>query len=128
MPNYTEIVWTGGMALLMGLLIGLERERNPAAKAGLRARRLDVVAQAERDYIAIHTAEHIITLYRDAFVPQAEASPAAALAAYRPPKVDFQTLVTAVIEVLDLRQQYFRAIADHEIALARLRQLIGEQP
>jgi outer membrane protein, heavy metal efflux system len=99
-----------------------------AAKAGLRARRLDVVAAAERDFIAIHTAEHIITLYRDALVPQAEASRAAALAAYRTGKVDFQTLVTAVIEVLDLRQQYVRAIADHEIALARLRQLIGEQP
>jgi hypothetical protein len=30
--------------------------------------------------------------------------------------------------VLRVRQEYFRALADHEIAVARIRQTIGEQP
>ncbi len=37
MPNYTEIVWTGGMALLLGLLIGLEREHSQREEEALFA-------------------------------------------------------------------------------------------
>ena len=42
-------------------------------------------------------------------------------------KVDFQTLLSAVIDVLNLNQEYFRAIADHEIAIAKLKEIIGDQ-
>jgi uncharacterized membrane protein (DUF4010 family) len=37
MPTYFEIAWTGGMALLMGLLIGLEREHSQREEGGLFA-------------------------------------------------------------------------------------------
>jgi hypothetical protein len=51
-----------------------------------------------------------------------------ATAAYQVGKVDFQTLLSAVIDVLRIKQEYFRTLADHEIAVARIRQTIGEQP
>lgn len=102
----------------------LEKE---AASQAMRAARLGADSGASREQIAIRTADRIITLYRDGLIPQSEASRAAALAGYRTGKVDFQTLMSAVIEALNLKQEYFRAIADHEIAIAKLREIIGEQ-
>jgi hypothetical protein len=33
-----------------------------------------------------------------------------------------------VIDVLRVKQEYFRTLADHEIAAAKIRQTIGKQP
>jgi len=32
-----------------------------------------------------------------------------------------------VIDVLRLRQEYYRTLADHEIAVAKIREIIGDQ-
>jgi len=50
----------------------------------------------------------------------------AALAAYRVSKVDFQTLISAFIALLNLKEESYRELADHEIAVAKLKQIIGE--
>ena len=84
------------------------------------------VAGIDRQIVAIRTAERIITLYRDGLIPQSSATRAAAYAGYSSGKVDFQTLLSAVIDVLNLNQEYFRAIADHEIAIAKLKEIIGD--
>ena len=101
----------------------LERE---AAKDRVRASRLDVAAEMERDWITVRTQERIIDLYRDGLIPQARATFDSAMAAYRTARIDFQTLLSATVDVLNLNEQYYRAIADHEIAVARIRRIIGE--
>jgi outer membrane protein TolC len=98
-----------------------------AASEQVRAARLDAASGVDREIVAIRTAERIITLYRDGLIPQSSATRAAAYAGYSSGKVDFQTLLSAVIDVLDLNQEYFRAIADHEIAIAKLKEIIGDQ-
>jgi hypothetical protein len=50
----------------------------------------------------------------------------AALAAYRVSKADFQTLLSAFADLLNLHEEYYRELADHEIAVANLEQIIGE--
>ena len=69
-----------------------------------------------------------MTLYRDGLIPQAKATRDAALNGYRVGKVDFQTLLSAVIDLLNMNQAYYRALADHEIAAAKLNQIIGDTP
>ena len=64
---------------------------------------------------------------RSAIGSKPRATRAAAYAGYSSGKVDFQTLLSAVIDVLNLNQEYFRAIADHEIAIAKLKEIIGDQ-
>ena len=64
-------------------------------------------------------------IYRDGLIPQADATVNSALTVYRVGKVDFQTLLSAEIDVLRLKQQYYRTVADHEIAIAKIRQVIG---
>ena len=100
----------------------LERE---AAKDRVRASRLDSASEAEREWLALKTQERIIALYRDGLIPQARATLNSATAAYRTGKVDFQTLLSAEVDHLNLSEEYYRAIADHEIAIARIEQLTG---
>lgn len=102
----------------------LERE---AANDRLRDSRLDTAAEVERAWLAMGTQERIIRIYREGLIPQSAATLDSAMAAYRTGKVDFQTLLSAVIDVLNVNEQYYRAITDHEIALAKIKRVIGEQ-
>jgi outer membrane protein TolC len=102
-----------------------ERE---AALGDLRATRIEAEADAESRMLAMRTAERTMSIYRDGLIVQAEAAETSALNDYRAGKIDFTTLLNAALDVLSARQGYWRALADHEIAAARLRQIIGDQP
>lgn len=99
---------------------------NEAAREQTRATKLAVASSAESNLVAMRTTEHIMTIYRDGLIPQAETSQAAAMSAYRVGKADFQTLLSAVIDLQNLKQEYYRALADREIAAAKLQQIIGD--
>ncbi len=101
----------------------LERE---SAKERLRASKLDAAGEIDRDWISLKTQERVMNLYRDGLLPQARATFESAMASYRTGRVDFQTLLSAAIEQLNMSEEYYRAIADREIAIARIEQMIGE--
>ena len=92
-----------------------------------QATRLQVSADAESSLVAMRTAERIMSIYRDGLIPQAESSETSAMAAYRVGKVDFQTLLSSVLDLQNLRQEYYRSLADHEIAIAKIQQVIGDR-
>jgi outer membrane protein TolC len=92
-----------------------------------QATRLQVSADAESNLVAMRTAERVLTIYRDGLIPQAETSESSAMVAYRVGKVDFQTLLSSILDLQNLRQEYYRSLADHEIAVAKLQQIIGDQ-
>ncbi|HLH75800.1 MAG TPA: TolC family protein [Candidatus Binataceae bacterium] len=104
---------------------GAEQE---SAHAQTFATRLEVLAQAQNQWVAIQTTQRVSKIYHDGLLPQARATLQSALAAYRVGKVDFQTLLSAEIDLLRLEQEYYRVVADHEIAIARISQIIGEVP
>ncbi|MGH7986160.1 MAG: TolC family protein [Candidatus Binataceae bacterium] len=101
---------------------GLEKG---SAHAQTRAVKLSVLYQARNQLIAIRTTRRVARIYRQGLIPQAQATLASASAAYQVGKVDFQTLLSAEIDVLRLKQQYYRTVADHEIAVAKIQQIIG---
>jgi outer membrane protein TolC len=103
----------------------LEKE---SALADSYSKRLSVLADLQNQVVALRTGDRILKLYGEGLIPQAEETLNSATGAYRVGKVDFQTLLSAVIDVLRVKQEYFRALADHEIAAAKIRQTIGEQP
>jgi cobalt-zinc-cadmium efflux system outer membrane protein len=90
------------------------------------ATRLSVISQVQNQWIAIQTMDRVLRIYSDGLIPQAEATLKSAVSTYRVGKVDFQTLLSAEIDVLRLRQQYYRAVADHEIAIAKIQQIVGK--
>jgi outer membrane protein, heavy metal efflux system len=103
----------------------LEKE---STSADSYAKRLSVLSDLQNQIIALRTSSRVLKLYSDGLIPQAEETLISGTAAYRVGKVDFQTLLSAVIDGLRVKQEYFRTLADHEIAIAKIRQTIGEQP
>ncbi len=101
----------------------LERE---SAKERLRASKLDAAGEIDRDWISLKTQERVMSLYRDGLLPQARATFESAMASYRTGRVDFQTLLSAAVEQLNMNEEYYRAITDRELAIARIEQMIGE--
>ena len=102
----------------------LEKE---SARADAYSRRLSVMSNLQNQAIALQTTQRVLKLYSEGLIPQANATHESALAAYRVSKVDFQTLLSTVIDVLRLRQEYYRTLADHEIAVAKIQEIIGDQ-
>jgi outer membrane protein TolC len=98
-----------------------------SAREQTRATQLQVLSVAESSLVAMRTAERTMAIYRDGLLPQAETSKASAMAAYRVGKVDFQTLLSSVLDLQNLRQEYYRSLADHEIAIAKIQQVIGDR-
>ena len=98
-----------------------------SARQQTRATELQVSSDAESSLVAMRTAERIMAIYRDGLIPQSETAEASAMAAYRVGKVDFQTLLSSVLDLQNLRQEYYRSLADHEIAIAKLQHVIGDR-
>jgi outer membrane protein, heavy metal efflux system len=69
----------------------------------------------------------VLKIYREGLIPQATATFQAGLAAYQSAQQDFQTLLGSFLDVLNLDIEYWRTLAEHETALARLEQLTGIQ-
>lgn len=97
-----------------------------AARSQVRTHELEVGALAEDELVAIHASNRMLNIYRQGLIPQAENSMRAALAAYRVSKADFQTLISAFVDLLNLNEEYERELTDHEIAVAKLEQMVGD--
>jgi len=75
--------------------------------------------------VTAETAAQLLKIYRDGLVPQATATFQAGLAAYQSNREDFETLLGSFLDVLNFDLDYWRAVADHETALARIEKLTG---
>jgi outer membrane protein, heavy metal efflux system len=78
-------------------------------------------------YLVADSSSKVLRIYRDGLIPQATATFHAGLAAYQSAQQDFQTLLDSFLDVFNLDVEYWRALAEHETALARLEQLTGVQ-
>lgn len=103
----------------------LEKE---SAHSQTYASKLSVLSELQNQWLAVKTTSKVLTLYRDGLIPQAQATEQSAMAGYRVGKVDFQTFLSAVVEVLRLRQEYYRTLADHEVAIGKIQQIAGDVP
>ncbi len=64
-------------------------------------------------------------LFRDGIIPQATASLDSAVAGYQVNKVNFLTLLSNQITLLNYEIEYYRALTDHEIKLAEMEEAVG---
>jgi len=101
----------------------LEKE---AAHAETYASRLSTMSDLQSQIIGLETTARIISVYERGLIPQSRATESSAFNSYRVGKSDFQTLLSSIVDVLRLQQEYYRAIADHEIAVAKIKQIAGE--
>ena len=95
------------------------------AQADLAAMRAETRGKIGEAYAALTRARSLAQLYRTTVLPQAEATVASALAAYRVGSVDFMTLLDDRMSVNTYRQELSTLEADEGKAWAELEMLTG---
>lgn len=107
-----------------------QRPELAQALEGLDQSRREYDAQVQQAYfdvqdqfLQVQTAEQLLKIYREGLIPQATATFQAGLASYQSGRQDFETLLAAFLDVLQLDEEYWHTLAGHETALAKLEQL-----
>jgi outer membrane protein TolC len=127
--------WMYGLDLMVNVPLFWGRKQAPliaGASAALEAARsaradtvADAAARASQEHAALTTSRTLIDLYEDSVLPQARLTLESSLAAYEVGRVDFLTVITSFVAVLnyEIGLQGERARAWR--ALARLEPLTG---
>ena len=76
-------------------------------------------------YIAAETASQMLKIYREGLIPQALATYRAGLASYQTGSLDFESLFSSFLDVLNFDGEYWKTLMEHETALARIEQITG---
>jgi outer membrane protein TolC len=100
-------------------------ERQQRAAQADQAELQRVLADAQQQYVTLQGSSARLTIYHDGLMPQATATFQAAMAAYSSNRQDFETLLSSFLDVLNVNIAYWRELADHESAIARLERLTG---
>ena len=96
-----------------------------STQKGREQRKTTLFFELKQQYLAAQASAELIRLYSKAIVPQSSLALESAIAAYEVGNVDFLSLVTSFTTVLDYETEYYREVANHEQALARLEPLIA---
>jgi outer membrane protein TolC len=99
-----------------------------AALNDLQATRQDLLFRIQDNVAQVHRSEELVALLESALIPQARLTLSAAQAGYGVAKVDFLTLLNALLTLQDNELELHMEIAAHEQAMARLEEIIGEPP
>ncbi len=99
---------------------GLEGAREEFA-----AVRQDILFQVKDSFVQTQRAERLITILRDAIIPQATLGLQAAQAGYAVGKVDFLTLLNSLLTLQDSQLELHSEMVNHEKAIARLEAATG---
>jgi cobalt-zinc-cadmium efflux system outer membrane protein len=76
-------------------------------------------------YIAADTASQMLKIYREGLIPQALATYQAGLTSYQTGSLDFESLFSTFMDVLNFDGEYWKTLMEHETALARIEQVTG---
>jgi outer membrane protein TolC len=76
-------------------------------------------------YIAATTSSELLKIYREGTIPQALATFRAGLTAYQAGTQDFASVLASFLDSLHFDEEYWKTLADHETAVARLEQITG---
>jgi outer membrane protein, heavy metal efflux system len=97
------------------------------AEADLAAMRAETRGKIGEAYANLRRARNLAQLYRTTVLPQAEATVASALSAYRVGQVDFMTLLDDRMTVNKYLKELYGLDADQGKAWAELEMLIGHE-
>ena len=101
-------------------LAGLE-----GAREDLTATRQDLLFQVKDGFVQAQRAERLITILRDAIIPQATLGLQAAQAGYGVGKVDFLSLLNSLLTLQESQLELHSEMVSHERAVARLEAVTG---
>ncbi|MEP7153521.1 MAG: TolC family protein [Nitrospira sp.] len=95
------------------------------ARENLTNTRQDVLFRVKDDFVQAQRAERLVTILRDAIIPQASMALRASQASYGVGKVDFLTLLNSLLTLQDSELELHGEMVAHEKAMARLEEVTG---
>lgn len=95
------------------------------AREDLTATKQDLLFQVKDGFVQAQRAERLITILRDAIIPQATLGLQAAQAGYAVGKVDFLTLLNSLLTLQESQLELHSEMVNHERAVARLEAVTG---
>jgi outer membrane protein TolC len=84
------------------------------------------LAELQAQFVAVKYTSELLNEFTQGLLPQAEAVFHSEESAYQANKQDLATVLTSLVDVLQLENDYQQALFDHEAALVRIETLTGE--
>jgi len=84
-----------------------------------------VASELRAQYVTVQQTANLLNIYQQGLRPQSRAEFQAGLAAYQNNREDFQTLLSAFLDVLHFDEEYWQNLAGYETAIARIEQITG---
>lgn len=78
------------------------------------------------DHLMAQTSAQLVKLYHDAVIPQATLTLESSLASYETGSVDFLTVLTNMITVVEYEMNYWEELQNVYLAMARLEEMTGK--
>lgn len=100
-------------------LIGAQRDLDDRMTA--------VNFEIKRQYLAAVASRDLSNLYSKAIVPQSSLALESSMSAYEVGKLDFLSMLTSFVDVLDYEVGYYEELSKFQGALARLEPLVGTE-
>jgi len=97
------------------------------AEADKESRLKQMESDLGEELARVEASEQQLKVYEEGLIPQSEAALNATLAGYRAGKQEYQGLLAAFSDTLQLSIDRERTLAEHEAAIARIESLIGEE-
>jgi outer membrane protein TolC len=88
-------------------------------------RQTELFFAVKEQYLMAKSSERLFQLYSQGVVPQSSLALESSMSAYQVGNVDFLTILSNFTTVLDYEVEYYREVANYDIALARLEPLVG---
>lgn len=95
------------------------------ARESLTNTRQDLLFRVKDDFVQAQRAERLVTILRDAIIPQATLALRASQSGYGVGKVDFLTLLNSLLTLQESELELHGEMVAHEKALARLEEVTG---
>jgi outer membrane protein TolC len=83
------------------------------------------LADLQEQYVAVKSTAELLDEYKGGLIPQAEAVYHSEQSAYQSNKQELGPVLTALMDILTLENDYQQALLDHETALVRIETLTG---
>lgn len=112
--------WTKQKYMVRGAYAGLT-----AAEHAKDNTEKSVLAEIDASYKEVQTTYSLINLYSNDIVPEAALTFTSAISSYTTGRVDFLTMMDALLMLIDYKQMLYQRIADYYKALAKLSVLSG---
>ncbi len=98
-----------------------------SAQHGLDDRMTQVNFEIKEQYLAATASRDLSNLYSKAIVPQSSLALESSMSAYEVGNLDFLSMLTNFVDVLDYEVGYYQELSKYQSALARLEPLVGTE-